>query len=551
MAGGCGRGTKLAPERTAAFLVTYADIAVAAYGAALSDARALSTSIEASYENPRLSVCGPRATAWITARRSYAQTEAYRFYGGPIDSVELLVNTWPVDENYLESEDGRTGIVADEALYPELSPRTLAALNLRDGETSVSTGYHAIEFLLWGRDRSATGPGDRSFHDYDTAQHARRRGEYLRAAAALLVENLATVDAAWRGEYRAAFLARPAEQALALAVKGLGSLSGGELLGERLTVAYETRSQENEHSCFSDNTHEDLRFDAVGIQNVCLGRYAGVVRGVGLSELVRGSNPALAAELEQRVAAAVNAVGAIPAPFDQAILGDDSSPGRLAIQRAIQALRAEADAFAKVASTFDLRLLPTAIGRHELRAARSSSRAGAAGDRLPLFRRGRHAGRGQRHGGRHHARCVQPASAKPHAAAPGRVLRRQLTVQPKLGRGARVRRVPRRTRAAIQCTLLFGLSLQRRTQPAARTGGAHAHDAPARERPGARPARRAAARSDLWRSDPEQRKLGCAPRRRTSSSATRQCAVHSLTGRPTSCRNPSIASSVQATARRP
>jgi putative iron-regulated protein len=358
---GCSRASpKLDPKRAAAFLVTYADIAAASYGAALADARGLSSSIAAFVQRPSEEGLRAARAAWVTARRSYAQTEAYRFYGGPIDSVELLVNTWPVDENYLESEDGQSGIVADEARYPEISPRTLAAWNLKEGETSVSTGYHAIEFLLWGRDRSATGPGDRSFHDYDTAPHSRRRAQYLQAAAALLVENLSTVDAAWRGEYRSTFLARPPAQAVALAVKGLGSLSGGELFGERLTVAYETRSQENEHSCFSDNTHEDLRLDTVGIQNVCFGRYAGVARGVGLSELVRAADPALAAELERDVDAAVAAVGAIPAPFDQAILGDDAAPGRRAIQGALRALRAEADAFAKVASTLSLRLAPAA-----------------------------------------------------------------------------------------------------------------------------------------------------------------------------------------------
>ena len=359
---GCGRASSSpAPEKTSAFLVSYADIASVGYAAAFADARALSKSIDAFVREPSAAGLNAARVAWILARKSYAQTEAYRFYGGPIDAVELLVNTWPIDENYLESEDGRSGIVADEAAYPELSPRALSALNLQQGETSVSTGYHAIEFLLWGRDRSATGPGERSFHDYDTAPHARRRAAYLQAAAALLVENLASVDAAWKGEYRAAFLARPAEQALALAVKGLGSLSGGELLGERLTVAYETRSQENEHSCFSDNTHEDLRFDALGIQNVCRGRYADVERGVGLTELVRGASPALGSELDQDVAAAVEAVGAIPAPFDQAILGDDAAPGRVAIQRAMLALRNEADAFAKVASTLNLRLQPAAV----------------------------------------------------------------------------------------------------------------------------------------------------------------------------------------------
>ncbi len=131
-------------------MVTYADIATASYGAALSDARTLSAAIDVFVEQPSAERLRSARAAWIAARRSYAQTEAYRFYGGPIDSVELLVNTWPVDENYIESEDGRSGIVADEALYPEISPRALAASNLKEGETSVSTGYHAIEFLLWG-----------------------------------------------------------------------------------------------------------------------------------------------------------------------------------------------------------------------------------------------------------------------------------------------------------------------------------------------------------------------------------------------------------------
>jgi putative iron-regulated protein len=352
---GCTRASsKPDQRRAAAFLVTYADIAAASYGAAVSDARALATSIDAFVRQP--SDAGLRAAraAWVAARRSYVQTEVYRFYGGPIDSLELAVNTWPIDENYLESEDGQTGIVADEAHHPVISASVLAALNLKEGETSVSTGYHAIEFLLWGRDRNPAGPGDRSFHDYDTAAHSHRRGEYLQVAAALLVEQLSAVEVAWKGPYRAAFLARPADQALALALKGLGTLSAGELLGERLTVAYETRAQENEHSCFSDNTHQDLEFDLIGIQNVCLGRYANRVHGLGLIELVRSANPSLGAELERDVSTAVEAVRAIPAPFDQAILGEDASPGRRAIQGAMVALRREADALAQVAAAFNL-----------------------------------------------------------------------------------------------------------------------------------------------------------------------------------------------------
>ena len=41
----------------------------------------------------------------------------------------------------------------------------------------------------------------------------------------------------------------------------------GELAGERMNIALLTNSQEDEHSCFSDNTHRDIFLNAEGIQN--------------------------------------------------------------------------------------------------------------------------------------------------------------------------------------------------------------------------------------------------------------------------------------------
>src|SRR5262249_42571701 len=152
----------------------------------------------------------------------------------------------------------------------------------------VTTGFHAVEFLLWGVDRNAAGPGSRPFTDFvpssapnaaasKESNDARRRGQYLLAATELLVRHLDEVAADWADgkpdNYRHRFLSMPPSEALGLALKGMGTLSGPELSGERLTVAYETKDQENEHSCFSDNTHSDLAFDAVGIQNLCLGTY--------------------------------------------------------------------------------------------------------------------------------------------------------------------------------------------------------------------------------------------------------------------------------------
>jgi putative iron-regulated protein len=286
-----------------------------------------------------------------------------------------LVNTWPIDEGYVESEPGAAalGIVQDSQRYPELSEALLAQLNGRDGETAISTGYHVIEFLLWGRDANAAGPGQRTYRDFlveardsgrerktdadaasgnarAAAQLARRRGEYLKSAAQLLLRNLRQVRDAFGAaptSYRAQFAAAPPAAGLYRALKGMAKLSGPELSGERMTVPYETKNQENEHSCFSDSTQRDLWANALGVQNVCLGRYrrddGSQIRSLGICEVVRRSAPALGQALTSQVAESVRALAAIPAPFDQAILGADSAPGRVAIKRAIDSLRKQAD----------------------------------------------------------------------------------------------------------------------------------------------------------------------------------------------------------------
>ena len=91
----------------------------------------------------------------------------------------------------------------------------------------------------------------------------------------------------------------------------MGTLSGGELTGERLSVAFDTKDQEDEHSCFSDNTPADLYNNALGIQNVYLGRY-GTTDGVGLDELVAAVDPKLDEKMKQRMTASLAAIQAIP-----------------------------------------------------------------------------------------------------------------------------------------------------------------------------------------------------------------------------------------------
>src|SRR5262249_54827391 len=147
--------------------------------------------------------------------------------------------------------------------------------------------------------------------------------------------------------YRARFTAMPPDEALADIVKGIGILSGSELAGERLTVPYETKDQEDEHSCFSDNTHRDLIYDVLGIQNVFLGHYVRAngtrIEGRGLRDLLVQIDPSLAERLTRDIEASVAAAKAIPPPFDRAIQGTDSQPGRVAVKKLIVALRAQAD----------------------------------------------------------------------------------------------------------------------------------------------------------------------------------------------------------------
>jgi putative iron-regulated protein len=353
-------------------LTTYADIAHAAYSDSLTGARALLHASNALVADARPETLEAARKAWLSAREPYGQTEVFRFYDGPIDKIELLVNTWPIDENFVEALGSNPpGIVENASAYPELSPELLTRLNGKDGETSISTGYHVIEFLLWGRDTSPQGPGARPHTDYVAGnEHATRRGRYLVLSIELLLEHLTELVNAWApdrpGNFRATFLDLPPGQALTLALKGMGSLGGPELAGERLTVAYETKDQENEHSCFSDNTHADLIGNALGIENLCTGRYrrtdGSVLQGAGLCDAIASRDAKLAEKLETRMAASVSQLRAIPPPFDQAILGSDEAPGRQAVQRSIALLEEQTRTLAKVASVLDLRLSLATVG---------------------------------------------------------------------------------------------------------------------------------------------------------------------------------------------
>lgn len=333
----------------------------------LAAAQTMQRAIETLLQSPSADTLAAARRAWVTARVPYLQLEATRFYDGPMDRLDPLMNAWPVDENYVDyvKGDANAGVINQPAKFAQLTSALLLGLNEKEGKRNIATGWHPIEFLLWGQDFNATGPGNRPFTDFTPAapNHA-RRAEYLRLTTALLVEHLTQLVAHWApnrpNNYRAELLGLPPSEALARILKGLGAFSGPELAGERLTVAYETKEQEDEHSCFSDNTHNDFIYDALGVQNFYLGRYTRTdgtrLSGPGIHDLLKAVSPKLADRLAKEIEAGLAAARAIPSPFDQAILGADSKPGRKAIKHAIAAFWAQSRTTVEAATALGIKL---------------------------------------------------------------------------------------------------------------------------------------------------------------------------------------------------
>jgi putative iron-regulated protein len=364
----------LAAEPTSdSVLKTYADIALAGYEDALATAKALDVATDALIAAPSEMTLQAARDAWKAARPWYQQTEAFRFGNAIVDAWEGKVNAWPLDEGLIDYVDADSyGTESDEnGLYTanvianpkividgaEVDASEITPAFLRDTlqeaggiESNVATGYHAIEFLLWGQDLHGTGPGagERPFTDYSTAEHADRRGQYLDAAMDLLVSDLEEMVADWQegGPARAAL----AESGLPTIFTGMGSLSFGELGGERMKLGLLLHDPEEEHDCFSDNTYISHLNDAIGIQNVYLGKYVrvdgSVVEGPSISAIVAAKDGALDDEIKALLADTVAKMEAMKArgdtveKYDQ-MIAEGNSEGNAVVQAAIDALIAQ------------------------------------------------------------------------------------------------------------------------------------------------------------------------------------------------------------------
>ncbi len=318
----------------------YSNLVYKTYSESLKSALTLQSDLKNFVKNPGVLTHEIAKKSWKLARAPYGQSEVFRFYNGPIDmdnGPEGSLNAWPLDEAYIDYVVGapQAGIINDLETYPVINEELLKSLNELDGEKNISTGYHAIEFLLWGQDMFADSAGRRTYEDYVDGKtlNAKRRGEYLITVSNILIEDLQSLVDAWapntKGNFRSAFVSQKQTSAFKNILSGVIYMTGDELSGERMYVAYETQGQEDEHSCFSDMTHMDIQWNFWGVENI--------LRETKILELPALKNTEIAKAVLARIAKINVMNAAIPVPFDQAILSED---GREKILAAIEEMEA-------------------------------------------------------------------------------------------------------------------------------------------------------------------------------------------------------------------
>ncbi|MGY6647675.1 imelysin family protein [Wenyingzhuangia sp. IMCC45574] len=356
------------------FVENYTNIVAANYNDSYTTAVIMKSKIDAFLTTPTSSSLEEAKQSWLYARDYYGQTEAFREANGPIDNDDLLategqINAWPLDEGYIDYVSNgsgsiiRGGLINDTAF--DLTEAAIIAKNEEGKDDNIATGWHAIEFLLWGQDLNEggdyTNSGNRPVTDYTSELNATRRKQYLQIVTDLLVNDLKDLKDTWAngGSYRATFETLDEAVALKNILNGIGFISNGEVAAERLDPAID-EGQENEHSCFSDNTKQDMWANVHGIHNVISGKYTmengSVVSGVSLIELTAKVDGTVATALTtaaNNTLAKLDALLAIDKNFDEIIseesLGSNGPAGQLS-----QALKTQGGAIAEAAAALDV-----------------------------------------------------------------------------------------------------------------------------------------------------------------------------------------------------
>jgi putative iron-regulated protein len=356
---------ELALQATKEYAEDYANKALELYKKLLAENVKLQEACILLSQTPTQQNLQAAQEAWKKARDVYSMTEVFRFYAGPIDDPktgpEGFMNAWPIDESYLDGvkKKPKSGIVFNKKLFPKITAEALEAANEKDGEKNVSTGYHAIEFLLWGQDFSTTHAGQRKASEFggSVGSFTHRRSQMLQVQNEILVKHSKYLVESWevgKQNYRQKFLAEEPQAQLKKIWTGISSLASDELAGERMIVPLERNDAEHEQDCFSDYTTQDFIGNVKGIRLVLGSESLGTAKIISTlpSEKLSG----VPQKIEKLFSEVESSVQKIKSPFDSILVTPKLSPERETVKATHESLAKFSSALADTAVAFGIRL---------------------------------------------------------------------------------------------------------------------------------------------------------------------------------------------------
>jgi putative iron-regulated protein len=331
----------LSDDLKMAFRDNYAEIAFAVYDDAYRAALDLQTLVDAFVAIPTLPGLAACKDQWVLAHIPYSQSEIFTGAMGPIDGDSIhyasRINGWEMEPAYLDylSDSTNAGIVSDTNNHPMIDRAVLRALHQKGDAQRIMLGYHVIEFMLWGEDDRVIidqQAGDRPVADYSAGDSSAvipfRRRALLKAATDQLVEDLGVMANQWNStvanNYRREYISSYSPgKSTRLAMTGVVSFMQFELGRNRILSTLESFDPNREESAFSDNTHRDIYYNALGMRNILRGRYGRIdstyVEGTSLLEIFEEFDEEEAEQITNLMQEIITLASEIEAPYDYAV----------------------------------------------------------------------------------------------------------------------------------------------------------------------------------------------------------------------------------------
>jgi uncharacterized iron-regulated protein len=240
-------------------------------------------------------------SSWRDTRVPWEKSEGFLF--GPVDTkgIDPAIDSWPVNKIDLDAV-----LSGSDAL-------TEGFIDALAGELK---GFHTIEYLLWG------GVGNKQISDFTV-----REFEYLLSVTENLKNKTKILADSWNptGENYVKNLTKAGtsssiylteKSALQEFVQGMIGIAD-EVANGKINDPLSQQDLTKEESQFSHNSKNDFANNIRSIANIYNGKFN--INGLGIYDIVKDSDEALANRLNDELNEAITAIDNIPGTFSDAV----------------------------------------------------------------------------------------------------------------------------------------------------------------------------------------------------------------------------------------